>query len=197
MLTTDYNERYALLTGENVILDANDEDQHEAMEISDNKRKSKEIEKEDSSKKSNRSSEGSEKGSKGSKKSEEAAEDDKKKYKALPYDAKKRKIMTCKLMFFFIMGMLYFYLVFFTGYESLEKILREMPEQVNWSNRRKQLVKGINQWTTESLINHQETIGYKYILPTYQFVGSPVLHAEEQIEELEFVENTVIYGNED
>jgi len=192
-VTTEYNERYVLLTGENVNLDANDEYQHEAIEISDRKGKSKEIEKEDSSKKSNRSSEGSEKGSK---KSEEAA-DDKKKYKALPYDVRKRKVMTCKLMFFFIMGMLYFYLVFFTGYESLEKILREMPEQVNWSNRRKQLVKGINQWTTESLINDQELIGYKYILPTYQFVGSPVLHAEEQIEELEFVENTVIYGNED
>jgi len=196
IVTNEYNERFSLITGENLQLEAHEEEAQELLEI-DHKdtNKNKKEKEDDTNKKHVDSSEGSEK-SGGSKKAESEEVDEKKKYKVLPYDAKKRKIISCKMSIFFIVTVIYFYLIFFTGFESLEKILREMPDQVNLSSRRKQLVKGINQWMTESLINSDKDIGYKYINPTHQFVGSPILHTEEQIEELEFVENTVIYGNE-
>ena len=108
-MTNEYNERFALLTGENINLDANDDEQRE--DFQENKEVKKESDKEDSSK-NHHSSEGSEKSK--DKKSEE--DDAKTKYKVLPYDPKKRKVMSCKLAFFFIIGMIYFYLVFFTGF---------------------------------------------------------------------------------
>ena len=132
-MNNDYNERFVLLTGENLILDAQEDEMQE--EYNENKEKVKD--KDEESSKKHHSSEGSEAHS--SKKGDEEKEDEekKKKYKVTPYDAKKRKVITVKLAFFFLMGMIYFYLVFYTGYESLEKILREMPDQVNWVNRRK------------------------------------------------------------
>jgi hypothetical protein len=65
---------------------------------------------------------------------------------------------------FFILGVTYFYLIFFTGFQSIEEILKELPTQVNWASRRKQLVKGINQWMTEALFYEQKTFGYKVIM---------------------------------
>jgi hypothetical protein len=45
----------------------------------------------------------------------------------ITYDSRKRKIMVFKLSLFFVLGIIYFYLIYYTGYHSLEEILNELP----------------------------------------------------------------------
>lgn len=105
--------------------------------------------------------------------------------------------MAGKLAIFFVLGVVYFYIIYYIEFTYLKEIVNELPTQINWTNRRKQLMKGINQWTTESLFNNQKPYGYKYINPTTQYASDPQLYALDLINELSFVEHAIIYGNDD
>lgn len=118
LVTNDYNERFALITGENINLEQGDEENQYVNEESNGE----EVSKPDSDK-NEKSEEGDhgkgeyEKSDKESKGKE--GKGHKNKHKVLPYDPKKRKIIGFKLAIFFIIGVVYFYLIFYTGFQSL------------------------------------------------------------------------------
>jgi PAS domain S-box-containing protein len=116
--------------------------------------------------------------------------------KILAYDPRQRKIMTIKLLCFFIISLVYFYLIYYTGFDSVGKILKEEPIHINWASRRRQLSRAINMWVTETLLENT-TIGYKYVVPANQDIGFPRVIAQRFTEELDYVENSLIFGNDD
>lgn len=105
--------------------------------------------------------------------------------------------MVFKLLCFFVMSLVYFYLIYYTGFETVGKILKEEPIHVNWASRRRQLSRAINMWTMETLLENVTDVGYKYVVPSGQNIGSPRRLAEIVTEELDYVENSLIFGNDD
>jgi hypothetical protein len=132
--------------------------------------------------------------------SKQKEEKDKKKVKqslrsALTYDPKARKMIIIKLVCFFVVSTVYFYLIYYTGFDSVGQMLADEPVQVDWASRRKQLSRSLNLWVHESLLANVTDVGYKYVVPVGQDVASPWKYAMQLADELEFVENTLIFGN--
>jgi hypothetical protein len=50
---------------------------------------------------------------------------------------------------------------------------------------------------TETLFQELPIYGYKYLIYEGQSVGSPFLTAQKLIDELEYVENSLIFGNDE
>lgn len=115
----------------------------------------------------------------------------------LAYDPRQRKIIVLKLFCFFVISLVYFYLIYYTGFEAAGQILKEEPNTIDWASRRRQLSRSVNHWVTESLLENVTTHGYKYIVPKGQQVGSPSRKATVVINELEYVENSLIFGNDE
>ncbi|CAG9333953.1 unnamed protein product [Blepharisma stoltei] len=145
----------------------------------------------------------SEKNKESTKKSEKSKEKEKKKKKilaekkVLAYDPKQRKIMTFKMAGFFTVSLVYFYLIYYTGFEAVGQILNDMPIHVDWSARRQELTKAINFWVNEALFENITGIGYKYVVPSGQDVGDCLNEASRWIDELDYVENSLIFGNDE
>lgn len=70
----------------------------------------------------------------------------------------------------------------------------EEPWIFDYASRRQQLVKSVNMWVTEAIVANIEGVGMKYVLPHGQIVQNPLVYAEIMVDELETVENAVIYG---
>ncbi|CAG9322241.1 unnamed protein product [Blepharisma stoltei] len=117
--------------------------------------------------------------------------------RVLAYDPKQRKIIVIKLACFFIISVVYFYLIYYTGFESVGSILQEEPPHVNWASRRRQLSRTINMWVTETLFENITGVGYKYVVPMGQDVGTGYTVAQIALDELDYVENSLIFGNSD
>lgn len=117
--------------------------------------------------------------------------------RAFTYDPKQRKLMVLKLVCFFVISIVYFYLIYYTGFDAIGDILSEEPVHINWASRRRQLTRAINMWVTETLFENYTDVGYKYVVPKGQNIGSPYLKALRYIDELDYVENSLIFGNED
>ncbi|OMJ89935.1 hypothetical protein SteCoe_7826 [Stentor coeruleus] len=115
--------------------------------------------------------------------------------KVLAYDPKQRKIMAAKLVCFFIISLVYFYLIYYTGFDVVGNILKEEPIHINWASRRKELSRAINHWITEAILENVTTYGYKYVVPSKQDKGSPYNYAYIVTQELDYVENSLIFGN--
>ncbi|OMJ95244.1 hypothetical protein SteCoe_1458 [Stentor coeruleus] len=113
----------------------------------------------------------------------------------LAYDPKQRKIMTAKLICFFIISLVYFYLIYYTGFDVVGNILKEEPVHINWASRRKELSRAINHWVTEAILENVTDYGYKYVVPSKQDKGSSYNYAYKVTEELDYVENSLIFGN--
>ena len=132
--------------------------------------------------------------------SKQKEEKDKKKAKqslrsALTYDPKARKLIIVKLVCFFVVSTVYFYLIYYTGFDSVGQMLADEPVQVDWASRRKQLSRSLNLWVHEALLANVTNVGYKHVVPVGQDIASPWQHAMQLADELEFVENTLIFGN--
>jgi len=56
-------------------------------------------------------------------------------------------------------------------------VLKEEPIHVNWASRRRQLSRAINMWVMETLLENVTDIGYKFVVPAGQNVGSPFRQA--------------------
>ena len=117
--------------------------------------------------------------------------------KVLAYDPRQRKIMTAKLLCFFVISIVYFYLIYYTGFEAVGQVLEEEPVHINWASRRRQLSRGINMWVTEALFENVTDVGWKYVVPSGQNIGSPYRKAQKLVNELDFVENSLIFGAEE
>lgn len=98
---------------------------------------------------------------------------------------------------FFIVTCVYFGMIFYTGFETVVEIVEEQPLKVNWASRRRHLVRGVNHWIMETLFNNHTDYGYKSFVFDKANVGSPYQHAELLIQELEYVENSLTFGNVD
>ena len=117
--------------------------------------------------------------------------------KVLPYDPRQRKVIIGKLLCFFVISIVYFYLIYYTGFEAIGDVLKEEPVHVNWASRRRQLSRGINMWVTETLFENVTDVGWKYVVPSKQNIGSPLHQASKFINELDYVENSLIFGDEE
>jgi len=115
--------------------------------------------------------------------------------KVLAYDPRQRKLTGLKLLCFFLISVVYFYLIYYTGFEAAGATMKEAPATINWASRRRQLSRAVNHWLTEALLENVTSHGYKYIVPEGQTLGSPLRHANLALNELEDVENSLIFGN--
>ena len=113
----------------------------------------------------------------------------------LAYDPRQRRVMTAKLLCFFIASLVYFYLIYYTGFEVVQSILIEEPAHINWASRRKELSRGINHWVTEAIFENVTGYGYKFVVPEFQDKGSTYNYANQLINELNYVEDSLIFGN--
>lgn len=116
---------------------------------------------------------------------------------ALTYDSKARKIVLVKIGAFLVINVVYFYMIYYTGFEAAGELLREEPTTVDWASRRRHLSRAINHWVTESLLENVTNVGYKYQIPSGQPLSSPSHYAFSLLTELEYVENSLIFGNKD
>ena len=55
---------------------------------------------------------------------------------------------------YFILTVVYFYMIYYTGFDLVVEMIREQPVQVNWASRRHQLTRGVNVWLTEALFDN-------------------------------------------
>jgi PAS domain S-box-containing protein len=115
--------------------------------------------------------------------------------KVLAYDPKQRKVMTLKLSCFFVISLVYFYLIYYTGFDVVGSILKEEPAHINWASRRKELSRGINHWVTETILENVTDFGFKFVSTSDQQIGSTYHYAYSLTDELDFVENSLIFGN--
>lgn len=115
----------------------------------------------------------------------------------LAYDPKQKTIMIAKLFCFFIVSVVYFYLIYYTGFEVVGNILKNEPVHLNWASRRKELTRAIDTWVTEAILENITDYGYKYAVFDKQDRGSPYQYAISLINELDYVENSLIFGNPD
>ena len=113
----------------------------------------------------------------------------------LNYNPRQRKIIIAKLMSFFIVSVVYFYLIYYTGFDTIGGALEEEPVTINWASRRRQLSRSINFWVLETLIENVTEVGYKYSVPAGQELASALRAATWATNELEYVENSLIFGN--
>lgn len=116
---------------------------------------------------------------------------------ALSYDPKARKVVLGKLMCFFVINLVYFYLIYYTGFEAAGELLKQEPVTIDWASRRRHLSRAVNHWVTESLLENVTGVGFKFLIPQGQFLASPSHHAFSLLSELEYVENSLIFGNPD
>ena len=114
-----------------------------------------------------------------------------------PYEPRHRKILILKISVFFFMSIIYFYLIYYIGFQAAEKKLLNQPARINWGSRRRHLSRALNMWVTEAVFENVTDIGYKYTIPHKQNVGSPFELAMKVLNELEYVENGFIFGNEE
>jgi PAS domain S-box-containing protein len=117
--------------------------------------------------------------------------------KSLAYDPRQRRVRFLKLACFFGFSLGYFYLIYYVGFGSVTDSLKQEPVQINWASRRKQLSRSVNMWVNEALFTNITGVGWQHVVPSAQNLGSPLLNAEKTINELEFVENSLIFGNAD
>lgn len=126
-----------------------------------------------------------EKNKEDSKRTEKSKEREKKRKKdeaakkVLAYDPKQRKVMSVKMLAFFTISLVYFYLIYYTGFEAVGQILHDEPIHVNWASRRKELTRAINYWVNEALFENLTDVGYKYVVPEGQLVGSCMNEAQK------------------
>lgn len=114
---------------------------------------------------------------------------------ALARDIRMRKVVSAKLSCFFLMSLVYFYLIYYTGFQAVGSVLEEQPVTINWASRLRQLSRSVNFWLAEGLAENCTGLGFKYVVPSGQNAGSAVLQAFTSIQELEYVENSLIFGN--
>ena len=88
------------------------------------------------------------------------AESAKKKIVILSYDKYTRNTNIFKLLIFFVVSLVYFYLIFFTGFETVGDLILEEPIAVNWASRRRQLTRAVNLWVSEVLFENSTKVGY-------------------------------------
>jgi hypothetical protein len=115
----------------------------------------------------------------------------------LSYDPRQRKAVLAKLASFFIVSVVYFYLIYYTGFDTIGGALEEEPITINWASRRRQLSRSINFWVLESLVENITGLGYKDVVPAGQDLASALRAATWVTNELEYVENSLIFGNEE
>lgn len=115
----------------------------------------------------------------------------------LSYDPKARKVVLGKLMCFLVINLVYFYLIYYTGFEAAGELLKQEPTTIDWASRRRHLSRAVNHWVTESLLENVTDVGFKYLIPQGQHLSSPSHHALSLLSELEYVENSLIFGNPD
>jgi len=116
---------------------------------------------------------------------------------ALSYDPKARKVVLAKLLCFLVINLVYFYLIYYTGFEAAGELLKQEPRTIDWASRRRHLSRAVNHWVTESLLENVTDVGFKFLIPKDQFLASPSHHAFSLLSELEYVENSLIFGNPD
>ena len=110
-------------------------------------------------------------------------------------DKHQRNVIIGKIFAFFVISFVYFYLVYYTGFAAIESALEQEPVTVNWGSRRRHLTRAVNAWVLESLLANITSTGYKYVVPKNQAISDPAAYAAMQINELEYVENSLIFGN--
>lgn len=115
--------------------------------------------------------------------------------KVLAYDPRQRKLTALKLLGFFLISVVYFYLIYYTGFEAAGATMKEAPATINWASRRRQLSRAVNHWLTEAVLENVTSQGYKYIVTEGQTLRSPLHQAALALNELEDVENSLIFGN--
>jgi len=69
-------------------------------------------------------------------------------------------------MSFFVISIVYFYLIYYTGFQEVGEVLKEEPIHVNWASRRRQLSRAINMWVMETLLENVTNVGFKFVIPT-------------------------------
>ena len=106
-----------------------------------------------------------------------------------------RKIIFLKLWLFFLISLTYLYLLYYISFETVEATLSEELIAVNWASRRKVLTRAVNFWCLEAIIQNVTDVGYKYAVKTGQNAGFFTHIAEMNLNELEYVENSLIFGN--
>ena len=116
---------------------------------------------------------------------------------SLAKDVRLRKIVSAKLSVFFLMSLVYFYLIYYTGYQTVGSVLEEEPVTINWASRLRQLSRSVNFWLVEAMVENTTDVGFKYVVPQGQNVGSAVQKTLTSILEMEYVENSLIFGNPD
>lgn len=114
---------------------------------------------------------------------------------ALARDIRMRKVLSAKLSCFFLMSLVHFYLIYYTGFQAVGSVLEEQPVTINWASRLRQLSRSVNFWLAEGLVENCTGLGFKYVVPYGQNAGSAALKAFTAIQELEYVENSIIFGN--
>lgn len=109
-------------------------------------------------------------------------------------DIRQRNVIIAKIFAFFVISFVYFYLVYYTGFDSIESMLEQEPVTINWASRRRHLSRSVNAWVLESLFQNT-TSGYKSVVPKGQSISDSISYATRQILELEYVENSLVFGN--
>jgi len=113
----------------------------------------------------------------------------------LSYDPRHLKTVVAKLASFFLVSVVYFYLIYYTGFDTIGGALEEEPITIDWASRRRQLSRSINFWVLESLVENITGLGYKDVVPAGQELASTLRAATWATNELEYVENSLIFGN--
>lgn len=113
----------------------------------------------------------------------------------LSYDPRHRKTVIAKLASFFLVSVVYFYLIYYTGFDTIGGALEEEPVTIDWASRRKQLSRSVNFWVLESLVENITGLGLKDAVPAGQNLASTLRAATWATNELEYVENSLIFGN--
>jgi hypothetical protein len=55
----------------------------------------------------------------------------------------------------------------------------------------------VNHWVTEAAIQHDPTFGYRFVIPGSQETGDAVAFAHRLVDELEYVENCLVFGSKE
>jgi len=98
-----------------------------------------------------------------------------------------------KLFPFFVVTLVYFYLIYYTGFEAAGEALTQERRVLNLASRRHHLSRAVNHWILESSLQNR-TEGLKWVLPEGQIQSLPLLQAQRLVEELERVEMELVYG---
>jgi len=102
------------------------------------------------------------------------------------------KLVLAKLSCFLLSAVLFLYLMYYTGFESIVETLNEKPKHVEWAARRRLLSRSINMWVTESILQNT-TLGWAGVLPKGQFIGSALNQAYLLSSELEDIQDSLVF----